>query len=157
MKNGLLLSTLDHSLSATQISGSRKVVDPEAHRFSSPVFFALAIPCCIDFSICMPQISSSSPSSSTTHVLLLLVQRLLRPNSPPSLLTLVHLERTRRPLKVPQSLVAQDDGFLNDVVEKFNVVGDEDEGKGKGGKVAFQPNRCLEVLRSSLVAANRVG
>lgn len=79
-------------------------------------------------------------------MLLLLVQSLLRTNQPPSLLPLMHLESTRRSLEVAQRLVAQNDGLLDDVIEKVDVVGDENEGEGKGGEVALEPDGCFEVL-----------
>lgn len=77
---------------------------------------------------------------------LLLIQRSLVFQQPPPLFPLVHLERTRRALKVLQTLLPKYNGLFDDIVEEFYVVGDEDECTGFGGEVSFEPDGRFQIL-----------
>ncbi len=81
-----------------------------------------------------------------THMLFLLGQCLLPRDRIFALLPLVDLVCAWRPVKVVQAVLANKDGFLDDVLEKVLIVRGHDEGSIRRDEVALEPERSVQVL-----------
>lgn len=131
--NALLLPRLDHALSVL-VARLLRARDPLCDRL-------LNLHKTFKVSIYANRAHNTKKGGKRRHMLLLPVQRLLLPNELLPLLPLVHLERPRIPLKVPQRVLAQDDRFLDRVVQELLVVRNEDEGPRRvSGEKLLEPD-----------------
>lgn len=88
-----------------------------------------------------------------TYVLLLLIQSVLRLHSSFPLLTLIHLESARCALEVAKCLISDNNGFLDDVVQKDLVVGRKDQGTILCDEILLEPQCGVKILTSQEFSA----